>query len=239
MKSKTQPSGTKCHVCDQVGHWVPECPSRSNKGDSHWSGGSANLAVEHLQSLEEHEVGKMLMVSNNTISSTSILLDCGATLYMFTSWEHLTTYTESSNKFVMVGSHNCVSVSGWGSVLFSTKLPDGQLNITLHNVPHISYLGANLVSLGTLHYQGVFVKSFDNRLILSKDNKELLRASLTGSTGTLYHIQCTTLVTGTAYLAGGLFSMYLWHQCMGHLSPYAINSIECQNLVNGLEISIP
>jgi len=34
-KSKTQPSGTKCHVCGQVGHWAPECPFRSNKKDSH------------------------------------------------------------------------------------------------------------------------------------------------------------------------------------------------------------
>ena len=150
-KSKTRPSGTKCHVCGQVGHWAPKCPSRSNKGDLHQSGGSANLAVEHLQSLEEREVGKMLMISNDTISSTSILLDCGTTSHMFTSREHFTTYTESSNEFVMVGSYNRVSVSGRGSVLFSTKLPNGRLNITLHDVLHIPYLGANLVSLGALH----------------------------------------------------------------------------------------
>ena len=134
-----------------MGHWAPECPSRSNKGDSHQSGGSANLAVERLQSLEEREVGKMLMVSNDTISSTSILLDCGATSHMFTSQEHFTPYTKSSNEFVMVGSYNRVSVSGRESVLFSTKLPNGRLNITLHDVLHIPYLGANLVSLGALH----------------------------------------------------------------------------------------
>jgi len=153
----------------------------------------------------------MLMVSNDTISSTSILLDCDATLHMFTSQEHFTTYTESSNRFVIVGSHNHVFVSGQGSVLFSTKLPNGQLNITLHNVLHIPHLGANLVSLGTLHHQGVSVKSFDNGLILSKDNEELFRASLTGSTRTLYHIQCTAPVTGTVYLSGGLLNMCLWH----------------------------
>jgi len=153
----------------------------------------------------------MLMVSNDTISSTSILLDCGATSHMFTSQEHFTTYTESSNEFVMVGGHNHVSVSGRGSVLFSTKLPDGQLNITLNDVLHIPHLGANLVSLGALHCQGVSVKSFDNGLILSKDNEELFRASLTGSTGTLYHIQCTAPVAGATYLAGGLLSMRLWH----------------------------
>ena len=33
--------------------------------------------------------------------------------------------------------------------------------------------------------------------------------------------------------------MRLWHRRMGHLSPHAIDSMERQNLVNGLEISIP
>jgi len=83
------------------------------------------------------------------------------------------------------------------------------------------------------------VKSFDNRLILSKDNEELFRTSLTGSTGTLYYIQYTTLVTSATYLTGSLLSIYLWYQYMGHLSPYAIDSIKHQNLVNSLEISIP
>jgi len=106
-KSKTRPAGTKCHFCGKQGHWAPEYRSRlSNKGDSHQSGGSANLAVEQPQSPEECEVGKMLMASNNTISSASILLDCGATLHMFTSREHFITYIESSNEFVTVGGYN-------------------------------------------------------------------------------------------------------------------------------------
>jgi len=178
------------------------------------------------------------MVSNNTISSTSILLDYGVTLYMFTSWEHFTTYIEFSNKFVIVDSHNYVSISGQGLVLFLTKLLDSRLNITLYDVLYIPHLGVNLVSLGTLHRQGVSVKSFDNELILSKDNEKLFRASLIDLTGTLYHIQCIALVTGTAYLASGLLSMCLWYQYIGHLSSYAINSMKCQNLVNSLEISI-
>ena len=33
--------------------------------------------------------------------------------------------------------------------------------------------------------------------------------------------------------------MCLWHRCMRHLSPQAIDSMQCQNLVKGLKISIP
>jgi len=127
---------------------------------------------------------------------------------MFTSQKHFTTYKEFSNEFIIVSSHNHVSVSGQGSVLFLTKLPDGQLNITLYNVLHIPYLGTNLVSLGALYHQGVSMKDFDNRLIFSKDNEKLFRTSLTGSTRTLYYIQCTTSVTSATYLAGSLLSMH-------------------------------
>ena len=124
-------------------------------------------------------------------------------------------------------------------VFFSTKLPSGRLSITLRDVLHIPYLGTNLVSLGAFHRKRASVQSFDKGLAIFKDDEELFKASLTGSTGTLYHIQCTFPVTGTAYLAGGLLSMHLWHQHMGHLSSQAIDSMKRQNLVKGLKISIP
>ena len=149
------------------------------------------------------------MVSTNTILSTNILLDYGATSDIFISKEYFITYTESSNKFVTVGSYNKVSVAGRGLVLFSTKLSSSQLNITLCDVLYISYLGANLVSLGALHCQGVSVQSFNEGLALFKNSKELFRASLTGSTRILYYIQYTFPVTNAAYLADNLSSMYL------------------------------
>jgi len=46
-KPRTRPTGTKCHVCDQEGHWAPECTFRVNK-DSSQPGVSANLAIEQL-----------------------------------------------------------------------------------------------------------------------------------------------------------------------------------------------
>jgi len=86
---------------------------------------------------------------------------------------------------------------------------NSQLSITLRNVLHIPHLGANLVSLGALHRKGASVQSFDKRLTIFKDGEELFRAFLTGLTGTLYHIQCASPVTGTAYLADGLLSICL------------------------------
>ena len=102
--------------------------------------------------------------------------------------KYFTNYAKSSNEFVTVGGRNRVPVAGRGSIHFTALLPNGRLNIILHDVLHIPHLGANLVSLGALHHQGVSIRSLDNSLVLSKDGEELFRASLTNSASALYHI---------------------------------------------------
>ena len=83
------------------------------------------------------------------------------------------------------------------------------------------------------------MKSSDNSLVLSRDGEELFYASLTGPTGTLYHVQCAPLGSGTAYLVSSPLSMCLWHRRLGHLSLQTINSILCQQMVKGLDITAP
>jgi len=172
-KPSIHPSGTKCHICGKEGYWAPECHSKPfRRNDSYRPEGSANLAVERSISLGEREVGWMLMAFSDTISSTKVLLDCGATSHMFMCHKSFTNYTKSSNEFVNVGGHNRVPIAGRGSINFTALLPNGHLSIILHNVLHIPHLGANLVSLGALHHQGVSVRSLDNSLVLSKDGEE-------------------------------------------------------------------
>ena len=55
------------------------------------------------------------------------------------------------------------------------------------------------------------MKSSDDGLILSRKGEELFQASLTGSTGMLYHVQCAPHESGMAYLASSPLSMHLWH----------------------------
>ena len=181
----------------------------------------------------------MLIATGDSFPTTGILLDCGATAHMFTNKQHFLTYVNSVDEFVTVGGHNHVPVAGRGSVRFSAILPNGRLNITLHEVLHIPHLGVNLISLGALHCQGVSVESSDNSLVLSRDGEELFHAFLTGPTGTLYHVQCAPLGSGTAYLASSPLSMCLWHRRLEHLSPQTINSMLCQQMVKGLDITAP
>jgi len=151
--------------------------------------------------------------------------------------KYFTNYAKSSNEFVTVSGCNRVPVAGRGSIHFTALLPNGRLNIILHDVLYIPHLGANLVSLGALHRQGVSVRSLDNSLVLSKDSEELFRASLTNSAGALYHIQCVPLAHNIAYLAKSFGSIHLRHCCMRYSHYHAINPEHHQYSVKSPEVS--
>ena len=163
---------TKCHICGKEGHWAPEYHSKPfRRNDSYRPEDSANLAVKCLISLGECEVGQILMALSDTILSTKVLLDCGATFHMFMCCKSFTNYMKSSNKFVTIGGHNWVPVAGQESINFTALLPNGCLSIILHDVLQIPHLGANLISLGALCCQRVSIRSLDNSLVLSKDSE--------------------------------------------------------------------
>ena len=125
------------------------------------------------------------------------------------------------------------------SINFTALLPNGHLSIIFHNVFHISYLGTNLVSLGTLHCQRVSVRSLDNSLVLLKDGEELFWASLTNSVGVLYYIQCVPLASNITYLtknSGNMCLQCYQHYYMGHPNLHTIDPKHHQFLKN-LEVS--
>ena len=82
------------------------------------SSGSANVAVNTLQSLGEQEVGMILMVTTKDAKVTGILLDCATSCHMFMDQKYFTSYHESTSKFITIGGQNCVPVVNQGSIKF-------------------------------------------------------------------------------------------------------------------------
>jgi len=130
----------------------------------------------------------MLMATTENAKVTGILLDCAASCHMFMDQKYFISYHESTSEFITVGGQNRVPVVDRGSIKFQAVLPHGYINLTIHNVLHTPQLGANLVSLGILHRQGITVRSWDKGLVLVKDGEKLFCAALTGSSGTLYFV---------------------------------------------------
>ena len=179
------------------------------------------------------------MATTKDIKVTGILLDCAASCHMFIDQKYFTSYQESTSEFITIGSQNCIPVADYGSIKFQAIIPHSYINLTIYNVLHTLQLGANLISLGILHRQGITVRSWDKGLVLIKDDKELFHAALASSSSTLYFVQCLNDKGDVAYHANGGLSMRLWHRHMGHLNLWTIESMQNQQLVRGLVKSSP
>jgi len=140
---------------------------------------------------------------------------------------------------VTVGGLNHTPVIGHGSVSFRAKLPSGQITlVTLQNVLHVPFLGANLVSLGILQCEGASYSSQNDGVIVSLGGQELFHAVLKNTGGFLYFITCAE-DTDRAAFSVHEGSMRLWHRRMGYIGPRTIDLMQRKGFVNGLDLTAP
>jgi len=111
---------------------------------------------------------------------------------MFSEREHFISYTEANDgQLVTVGGLNHTPVVSYGSVFFQAKLPSGLITlVTLQNVLHVPFLGANLVSLGVLQCKGASYSSQSDGVIVSLGSQKLFHTVLKNTGGSLYFITC-------------------------------------------------
>jgi len=218
FKKKTfnpKPDDIYC-TCGQKGHWSPMCPQKEKKGGSSRGsgGGSANLAIKSSQSVGDNkEVGMVWIAMNNTsLDLQGLFLDSRASSHIFSERECFISYTEANDgQLVTVGGLNHTPVVGHGSVSFRAKLPSGLITlVTLRNVLHVPFLGANLVSLGVLQHEGASYSSQTDGVIVSLGGQELFHAVLKNPGGFLYLITCAE-DTDRAAFSVHKGSMRLWY----------------------------
>ena len=166
----------------------------------------------------------MIVVVSN-IETTSVLLDNSATSHMFTDQAQFILYEKVTNAHITVDSNNKVPAIGIGSVSFRTRVLKGYLDVVLNNVLYIPYLEASLISIGILQWDRDQLQDCGGRVSIIIDGRELFKAMLTGTTGTLYYVQYTVeLENHNAYLLKKS-TMWLWHQRLKHLNSTIINLI--------------
>jgi hypothetical protein len=123
---------------------------------------------------------------------------------MFANRSAFSSYKPVQDEVISVSGLHKLPVKGCGSVRFHTLInPNQTLDMTLTDILHIPNLGANLVSLGTLHRKGVQISSFDKGLTMSLNGNVLFYTKLIGTTETLYWVQCANTNANTAFLANG------------------------------------
>lgn len=239
-KHKPKKRGPKpddvCNSCGEKGHWANKCP-HNEKADKR-NGGSANYTTGNLRDLGLRELGQVYMALDGMELDVKLILDCGATSHMFCDRSLFSAYVPSTaSETISVGDGHTVPVIGRGSVRWKSRLPNGYRTVVLHGVSHVPGLAANLVSLGTLQRQGASVISYEGGLIVKLGHDELFRATLTGNTGTLYHIDQLSSESGVAFAVGSSGSLRLWHRRLGHANLDTIREMQRKELVQGLEIT--
>jgi hypothetical protein len=135
-----------------------------------------------------------------------------------------------------VGDKRTLVVAGRGSVTFKNKLTNSIRTVVLHGALYVPRLTTNLISLGTLQWNGASFHSVSDGLVVTIGDNDLFHTTLHG---TLYHIKrASNTVAEMAYVVLGA-SLRLWHRQMGHLHLDTIRKLEQKLMVNGLTITSP
>jgi hypothetical protein len=115
-----------------------------------------------------------------------VLLDSAAISHRFRHRHSFTNYKPSTErKTVSVGNGYPLRVAGRGSIKVKSLLANGVRTVVLHGVLHVPHLATNIVSLGTLQNEEATYHSSEAGLVVTLQENELLRATLSRS---LYHI---------------------------------------------------
>lgn len=139
-------------TCHQKKYWSNHCPNVLNKRKI--SEESANLIVNSLYLIGNYKVGKVIIAVVGNIEAAGIYLDCDTTSHMFTDWAQFISHKEIINVHIIIGSNNKVTVIGTELVSFRARVLKGYLDIVLNNVLYIPHLGASLISMRTLQWDG-------------------------------------------------------------------------------------
>ena len=169
--------------------------------------------------------------------NAELILDCGTTSHMFCDCHLFTSYTPTSTpKSISVGDYHDIPVAGHDTICFQAQLLDGYHSIILHSALHIPKLTANLISLGTLQWQGMGFSSYQNGIMIKLGEEELFCALFVDKSDTLYHVKVGQMQTESAYVAiSG--SLCLWHHHLGPISLDTVRRMHQNSMVEGMSIN--
>jgi hypothetical protein len=237
-KSKGPKPDDVCRKCGKKGHWALKCP----ENEAAKPASNANHVSNELRNLGKRTLGHVFMAVRDRPKSVAktrvMLLDTGAFNHMFGNSDLLHNYKYASDTEVAAttATGNSSPAQGYGNVRFDAVIDGGLRTVVLGGVEHHPDFHANLVSLGTLQRQGATYRSTESGMTLFLDGEELFRATLLGSTSTLYRIE-TTSEEAHAAVGQSSGTLRLWRRRLGHLGIDAIREMQRKEMVEGMAIS--
>lgn len=157
--------------------------------------------------------------STDFLSSSTWIIDSGASSHISHDLKYFSSFTLTSNKFVVVPNNTKISVSGIGHITLSPSL-------ILKNVLYIPSFHVNLISVSCLLNTSCYSLSFTNADFLIQDKSQqrvIGKGSLAHGLYVLHNEPlslCNVLNSAITNKCNSVQNNVakLWHSRLGHLS---------------------
>ncbi|GMI89692.1 hypothetical protein HRI_002638500 [Hibiscus trionum] len=173
------------------------------------------------------------MISISTTQFTDAwILDSGCPYHITPNKEWFSTYISVNSGSVYLGDDRCCNIFGIGEVRI--KIYDGTVR-TLCDVRHIPDLKKNIISLGTLHKNGLIPKDDEDRetIRIVKGALTVMKGNIT--TENIYKLLGSTVVGGAHSVESYDDNIKLWYMRLGHLSERGMVELHKRNLLHGVK----
>lgn len=214
---------TKCHNCDQVGHWSRECPKKKSSSNAKTENNDiAWCSVVHAN-------------KNDNDESNFWFADSGASSHMTYHREWFSDFRKLSEKRVVeIADEHCLDIVGTGTILIEARVNNQWETRRLENVLYVPQIKRNLISTAVLTDKGM-------QVIIQADGCKLIdKTGKVVAVGERYEMNqlkmdFRLLIKECANTAA--VSLQHWHRRLGHINIDTIKKMCKDNLVTGIDLS--
>ncbi|MBW0552703.1 hypothetical protein O181_092418 [Austropuccinia psidii MF-1] len=177
---------------------------KSSKAKTHQTGFEALLSHQH----------------SSPSSSSSLVIDCGATHHMFSDKKLFTELVQTPEEKISTSDpRSSLTCKGRGTV----KIDINNESITLHDCLYVPNITNNLVSLLDLCSKSITIIKDGTTFQLLNDKQVLLKGQIVNKLMTVNFNQPRTLLSKIS-------TNYTWHQRLGHPGNQALKSLGLKSL---------
>ena len=238
---------TKCHHCGKPGHFKKDCwilkaekEGRKDPGAGKKTKSSEKATTMTVQEDSDSDsvgliAGHALSVSSSSETSSTWIIDSGATCHMCLDSEIFTTLYQLEDPIdVVLGDGRTLVAVGRGKVVLDMVLPSGESKpCTLHNVLYVPSLSYNLLSVAKASQRGKTVEFTKSACyVVDKHHKMVAKATKVGS---LYQLDHKLNHKRASFAEKADSKEDTWHKRYGHLGIGNLRRLVREEMADGFD----